>query len=119
LESLIKSKVSIDAIQHVIGRALRFNEGYFPVKIKLIGIGGSSIRDPRPRDIDIIVEIEKIKERWKEWQDFIKILYENNWRLYNMAIELNKEGERASIDKIIERNKKKLLGLGLNFIVIY
>jgi len=114
LENLIKSKVSIDAIQHVIERAVQFNEEYFPVKIKLIGIGGSSVRDPRPRDIDIIAEIEKIKERWEEWQDFIKILCENNWRLYNMTTELNKEGERASIDKIIERDKKKLLELGFS-----
>ena len=57
----LRSKVAKKAISHIIENAVNFNRESFSVKIREIGIGGSTLRTQKARDIDVVVkaEIEK------------------------------------------------------------
>ncbi len=112
LSRVIKSRVAIRAIQHVIDRAKQFNEDYFPVKIKSIGIGGSSLRVAKPRDIDIFVEAQAIDDIWYEFEEFRRRL-NNNFRLFvNAMYKIQEKKGRATINDLIDAIRDNLIKSG-------
>jgi predicted nucleotidyltransferase len=58
LKDVLRSGLAARAIDHVVDRAIEFNREDFPLTIKEIGIGGSSLRVRNPKDIDIVVRAE-------------------------------------------------------------
>ena len=118
LSQVIKSKVAIKAIKHVIDRAERFNEDYHPVKVKSIGIGGSSLRVTRPRDIDISVEVQAVKEIWYEFEEFKKHL-DNNFEVFiDATYKIRKEKGRSTINDLIDVTRGYLIKSGFKEIWI-
>lgn len=118
LESVIKAKKAVKAIRHVINRVEQFNNQYFPLEIKLIGIGGSSIRVEEPKDIDIFVEAHGIQEIWKEFFEFKQKLGSNINYFAEILFEIGEIKERVTIDDLIEVAKDDLLRLGFKKIWI-
>jgi len=112
LEDVVKSNIAIEALYHVVKRAELFNEMYFPVEITKIGIGGSSLRDEKPRDIDISVEARIKKEIYLEWEEFKEILDRNTFRLYELSLELTNIYGRSDILTLIEHFYHELVYLG-------
>lgn len=118
LSQVIKSKVAIKAIKHVIDRVERFNKDYFPVKVKSIGIGGSSLRVARPKDIDISVKVQAVKEIWYEFKEFKEHL-DNNFKLFVDAMhEIRKEKGRTTINDLIDATRDNLIKSGFKEIWI-
>lgn len=109
LREIIKFKKAIDAVCHVIERVRKFNEEYYPFKIKLIGIGGSSVRTETPRDIDIYIEASTVPGVWQEWLDFQHKLSENINVLANILWNARKCKKRITINDIIIGDARKEL----------
>ncbi len=112
LKPVIKSSEVLRGLGYVINRVEEFNKKDFPFKITEIGIGGSSIRVVNPRDIDILIKAYGVKSKWKEWNEFKKILYSNWYNLGKLISDLSKSEKRVTIDKLIKRYENKLLSLG-------
>lgn len=90
LKPVIKSSEVLRGLGYVINRVEEFNKKDFPFKITEIGIGGSSIRVVNPRDIDILIKAYGVKSKWKEWNEFKKILYSNWYNLGKLISDLSK-----------------------------
>ncbi|AEA47894.1 hypothetical protein [Archaeoglobus veneficus] len=102
LNQIIRSNVAIKAIKHVVQRAEQFNNEYFPVKIEEIGIGGSSIRIDKPKDIDVFVKARAINSIWKEFFDFRTKTMESFHIFANAVLELTEEKGKSNIFDLIE-----------------
>ena len=113
LERIIKFKPAIKALLHVINRSNEFNRGYYPFVIKVIGIGGSSIRTETPRDIDIYIKAETRPEIWDEWNKFRNTLSENINLLLDLLWEVQQHKRRAQIKDIFTQARKALLKQGI------
>jgi len=112
LSQVIKSEIAIRAIKHVINQAEQFNNDYFPVKVDLIGIGGSSIRVSSPKDIDILIKAQAVKEIWEEFIEFKKHLDKNFGLFIDTMYEISERKGRATIKDILEVIQDDLLKLG-------
>lgn len=112
LKKIVKSDIALAAIFHTIHRVKQFNNGYFPFRIKSLRIGGSSLRIEKPKDIDLFVEAHAISNLWQEWRRFDETLNSKMYEIYNLAHELCEIGEKATIGKVIEKAKDRLVKLG-------
>jgi len=113
LRGIIRFRKAIDAICHVIGRVRKFNETYNPFKIKLVGIGGSSVRTETPRDIDIYIEASTIPGIWQDWIDFKHKLDEHIDILVDLLWTAREHKKRATINDLIKDARKELLKQGV------
>lgn len=112
LSRVIKSRIAIRAIEHVIDRARQFNEDYFPVKIKSIAIGGSSLRVAKPKDIDLFVEARATDDVWYEFEEFKRLL-NNNFQLFvNVMYKIQEEKGKATTNDLIDAIRDDLTKLG-------
>jgi len=112
LRGVIHSRRARKAIYHVIKRACELNNGYFPVYITKIGLSGSALRIDKPKDVDIVVYIDLRESILNEWYSFKEKLRETFEYVWNMICDLSLKGERATIEKILERGYNNLLQLG-------
>lgn len=113
LRGIIRFRKAIDAICHVIGRVRKFNEAYNPFKIKLVGIGGSSVRTETPRDIDIYIEASTIPGIWQDWINFKHKLDEHIDILVDLLWTAREHKKRATINDLIKDARKELLKQGV------
>ncbi|GAH97728.1 unnamed protein product [marine sediment metagenome] len=113
LKGVVKSGIALKAIHHAISRVKQFNNqnNHFPVEIRSVGIGGSSIRSEDPNDIDLFVEAHEIKNIW-EWRKFRGTLNSNVYELNKIALDLHKREGKVTISRMIEADKDELLALG-------
>lgn len=114
LKRVVKSGIALKAIHHAISRVKQFNNqnNHFPVEIRSVGIGGSSIRSEDPNDIDLFVEAHAIKNIWPEWCKFRGMLNSNAYGLNKIALDLRKREGKLTISRMIEADKDELLALG-------
>jgi len=109
-ESVICSPKAIEALYHVIRRACEFNsEGCFPIRIREVGISGSSLRTDKVRDIDVIVVYVHKTDILPEWSSFMHLLNLRSRDLWLLFYEI--EGKR-SIKALIKHKRKELIRLG-------
>jgi|LGVD01.1.fsa_nt_gb hypothetical protein len=111
LKPVIKPKIALKAIHHVKNRVEQFNNQYFPLEMKLVGIGGSCIRSENPKDIDLFVEAYTIQKRWEEWKKFTECLNLNIYKLDKLAFDSREIERKATTNRMIEMAKDKLLAL--------
>ncbi len=109
--SIIRSPRVIEALCHVIKRARELNsEEYFPVRLREIGISGSSLRTDNVRDVDVVAVYVYRANILPEWRLFKRLLSLGSRDLWYLLDEL--EGRR-SVETLIRYRREELIRLGL------
>lgn len=109
---VIKSTKAKKALIYVVKRAKEFNKSYEPVRITDIGLSGSSLRTPNPRDIDIVVRIIHRKDMYIKWEVFQSRLVEAYPIIWNCIEGLRKKGKRVKIARVYNKLRNELLEMG-------
>jgi len=113
LSDVIKSRIVIDALNHVVDRTEVLNSSRYPVKIIAIGIGGSALRKEKIGDVDITVHISEKPELVDEWKNFKENLLKRFFDIWSLIEETREiRRTRITIHDIVELYYDYLIQLG-------
>ncbi|ASJ01874.1 hypothetical protein A3L09_00670 [Thermococcus profundus] len=112
---LIKAQKLKGKIEELIEIVEYVNRDHLPFKIREIHLSGSVLRTSGARDIDITIHAFEVKEVRREWQDFIRDLRENKWKILELVDKYREEMhlKRVNFLDFIYEYADELINLGL------
>lgn len=112
---LIKSQKLKKKIEELIEVIEDINDDYLPFEIREIHVSGSVLRTSEARDVDIAIHAFEVNEVKEEWQNFIKALRENKWKILKLVDEYQEEiyPERVDFRDFVYWYSDELIDLGL------
>ncbi|ASJ09495.1 hypothetical protein A3L11_09730 [Thermococcus siculi] len=118
---LIKAQKLKGKIEELIEVVEDVNRDYLPFEIREIHLSGSVLRTPEARDVDTTIHAFEVKEVRGEWQDFVRVLRENKWKILKLVDKYREEMylKRINFRDFIYEYADELVNLGIKQPWIY